>query len=112
VSSSGRSEPSNGLEPFRRPLGGLGERSKAVSEALWTVARAWATGQGGPSGLKRAFVGSARRLEILTGSAEFRPFGDRDATGMQWQECADSGRSGARGQRIKSTRCGLSRSTL
>ena len=43
--SSGRSEPSNGLEPFRRPLAGLGERSKAVSEALRTVARAWASGK-------------------------------------------------------------------
>jgi hypothetical protein len=30
-------------------------------------------------GLKRAFMGSARRLEILTGSGGFLPFGDRDA---------------------------------
>ena len=37
--SSGRSEPSKGLEPFRRPLGRSGERSKPVSEALRTVAR-------------------------------------------------------------------------
>ena len=37
---SGRSEPSKGLEPFRRPpAAGLGERSKAISEALRTVAR-------------------------------------------------------------------------
>ena len=41
--SSGRSEPSKGLEPFRRPLAGLGERSKAASEALRTAARAWAS---------------------------------------------------------------------
>jgi hypothetical protein len=39
------SEPSNGLKPFRRLLAGLGERSKAVSEALRTVARAWARSQ-------------------------------------------------------------------
>jgi hypothetical protein len=41
--SSDRSVPSNGLEPLRRPLAGLGERSKAVGEALRTVARAWAS---------------------------------------------------------------------
>jgi hypothetical protein len=32
-----------GPERAGRPLGGLGERSKAVSEALRTVARAWAS---------------------------------------------------------------------
>jgi hypothetical protein len=32
-----------GLSPSRRPLAVLGERSKAVSEALRTVARAWAS---------------------------------------------------------------------
>jgi hypothetical protein len=42
AASSGRSEPSSGLGPFRRPLAALGTRSKAVSEALRTVARAWA----------------------------------------------------------------------
>jgi hypothetical protein len=90
---SGRSEPSNGLEPFGRPLAGLGERSKAVSEALRTVARAWASDKaeledGSGSGRKRASwgwvaragrgsqawahggrwigFGGARRLEILT----------------------------------------------
>jgi hypothetical protein len=54
--SLGRSEPSNGLEPFRRPLAGLGERSKAVSEALRTVARheratrpSWKTIGAGPA---------------------------------------------------------------
>ena len=63
--ASGRREP--GLEPFSRPLAGLGERSKAVSEALGTVARAW-VGAGEMSSLKRGFMGLPRRLEILTGS--------------------------------------------
>lgn len=32
-----------GLSHLRRPLAGLGERSKPVSEALTTAARAWAS---------------------------------------------------------------------
>ena len=74
--SSGRSEPSKGLEPFRRPLAGLGERSKAVSEALRTVARAWASdkaeleddrGRAGsaPPGGWAARAGRARRRGLM-----------------------------------------------
>jgi hypothetical protein len=39
--SSGRSEPSNGLEPFRRPLGGFGRAVESRQETLRTVARTW-----------------------------------------------------------------------
>ena len=89
-------EASNGLEPFRRPLAGLGERSKAVSEALRTVARhgrgsrrssdkaelednrGWAdkrvpSGLGRPRGPRLAAAGSWRPPDwVWRGSGLFR----------------------------------------
>jgi hypothetical protein len=75
------------LEPFRRPLAGLGGRSKAVSEALRTVARAWASdkaeleddrgrarsapwGLGGPRGAKHRTSPDQLRPCALTVPAE------------------------------------------
>src|ERR1700722_5339786 len=43
-------------------------------------------GAGEMSGPKRAFVDPAGRLEILTGSGEFRPFVDRDAMARMRKE--------------------------
>jgi hypothetical protein len=67
------SEPSKGLEPFRRPMVGLGERSKAVSETLRTVARAWSSDKG-------------QALE-----------GDRDGAGSTPHRAGRAVRAGARG---------------
>jgi hypothetical protein len=60
--AAGRSEPSNGLEAFRRSLAGLGERPKAVSEALRTMARAWAGGERTRPSWKTIEAGPAARL--------------------------------------------------
>jgi hypothetical protein len=65
-----------GLESFCDSSAGFGERPDAVRKLPGPRE---GDGAGEMSGLERAFMGSARRLEILTGSGGFRPFGDRDA---------------------------------
>jgi hypothetical protein len=58
-----------GLSPSRPPLAGLGERSKAVSKAMRTVAGAWAGKQAverqarTPSGFSRSLGGKAEVSE-------------------------------------------------
>jgi hypothetical protein len=64
--SWGRSEPSNGLMPFRRPLAGVGGRSKADSEALRTAARAWATDKADRGRAGNAHSRGAGRRLLLT----------------------------------------------
>ena len=61
--SSGQSEPSNGLEPFRRPLGRVWASGEGRQRALRTVARAWgAGGRATTSNWKTIGAGPAARL--------------------------------------------------
>jgi hypothetical protein len=105
--SSGRSAPSNGLKPFRRPLAGLGERSKAVSEALRTVAKAWANWRRSGPGRQRASwglaacAGRARRRGLMGEAAGLDLAGPSDRGSLEQAK-------GAQRQRLKG-RAGASR---
>jgi hypothetical protein len=73
------SEPSNGFRPSDRGAG-FGERSKAVSEALRTVAKAWASDKAELEddrgrGQQARLLGAEQRGPSLAGAGSWRPAG-------------------------------------